>query len=202
MGLISDGTTIFDAGALAAGNAGSLTFIKKLTASSSATLTFVGGASSVVLDGTIKEYLFTFNNLHAATRSNFLFQGRDGGTNYDGPIVSTHFGLKHNEGNNTFSLGYENDRDQANTTNFQILSNTSHTDNSDGLSGYLRIFNPAGTTYVTHFMSEVSCVTNTPTVCNNFCAGYFNTAVAINAFQFKFASAEIDSGDICLYGVA
>ena len=49
MGLISNGTTVFDAGAMASGFGGSMTFIKKLTASSSATLSFVDGASSVVL---------------------------------------------------------------------------------------------------------------------------------------------------------
>ena len=49
MGLISDGTTIFDAGALDSGLAkGAMTFIKKLTASNSADLTFVNGASGVV----------------------------------------------------------------------------------------------------------------------------------------------------------
>ena len=37
-----------------------MTFIKKLTASSSATLSFVNGSSGVVLDATYKEYLFTF----------------------------------------------------------------------------------------------------------------------------------------------
>ena len=35
---------------------GSMVFIKKLTASSSATLSFVNGSSSVVLDNTYKEY--------------------------------------------------------------------------------------------------------------------------------------------------
>ena len=39
-------------------NTGSMVFIKKLTASSSATLSFVDGASSVVLDSTYKEYLY------------------------------------------------------------------------------------------------------------------------------------------------
>ena len=38
---------------------GSMAFIKKLTASSSATLSFVDGSSDVVLDNTYKEYLFT-----------------------------------------------------------------------------------------------------------------------------------------------
>ena len=46
---------------------GSMIFIKKLTASSSATLSFVNGSSDVVLDSTYKEYLFTFNNIHPAT---------------------------------------------------------------------------------------------------------------------------------------
>ncbi len=48
---------------------GSITFIKKLTASSSSTLSFVDGASSVVLDNTYKEYLFSFNNIHPATNN-------------------------------------------------------------------------------------------------------------------------------------
>ena len=59
MGLISAGTTIFDAGAVSVG--GSMTFIKKLTASGSATLDFLNGASSVVFDGTYKKYLFKTN---------------------------------------------------------------------------------------------------------------------------------------------
>ena len=46
---------------------GSMIFIKKLTASSSATLSFVDGSSDVVLDDTYKEYLFTFNNIHLGT---------------------------------------------------------------------------------------------------------------------------------------
>ena len=56
-------------------SSGSMAFIKKLTASSSATLSFVDGASDVVLDNTYKEYLFTFNNIHPATNGvQFLFK--------------------------------------------------------------------------------------------------------------------------------
>ena len=55
---------------------GSMIFIKKLTASSSATLSFVDGSDGVVLDDTYKEYVFTFNNMHPATDSaNFQFNG-------------------------------------------------------------------------------------------------------------------------------
>ena len=55
MGLISNGTSIFDAGSMAAGVGSSMVFIKKLTASSSGTLSFVDGSSDVVLDNTYKE---------------------------------------------------------------------------------------------------------------------------------------------------
>ena len=39
---------------------GSLIFIKKITASSSASISFVDGSSSVVFDDTYREYLFFF----------------------------------------------------------------------------------------------------------------------------------------------
>ena len=54
----------FDSGAddlEATFSGGDMTFIKKLTASSSSTLSFVNGASDVVLDSTYKEYVFIFN---------------------------------------------------------------------------------------------------------------------------------------------
>ena len=44
--------------------AGAMVFIKKLTASSSGTLSFVDGSSDVVLDDTYKEYIFTFKDIH------------------------------------------------------------------------------------------------------------------------------------------
>ena len=46
----------------------SMVLIKTLTASSDANLSFVNGASSVVLDDTYPVYLFKFINIHA--RSN------------------------------------------------------------------------------------------------------------------------------------
>ena len=49
MGVISNGTTLLDAGAIDSGiPTGAMTLIKTLTASSSATLDFLNGASNVV----------------------------------------------------------------------------------------------------------------------------------------------------------
>ena len=92
MGLISNGTTIFDAGALDSGLAkGAMTFIKKLTASNASTLTFHNGSSGVVLDNTYKEYIFTFNNIHTANDSGyFQFQGNAaGGADFNETMIST-----------------------------------------------------------------------------------------------------------------
>ena len=62
MGVISNGTTLLDAGALDSGVAtGAMTLIKTLTlGSAAASISFVDGASNVVFDGTYKEYVFKF----------------------------------------------------------------------------------------------------------------------------------------------
>jgi hypothetical protein len=36
---------------------------------------------------------------------------------------------------------------------------------------------------------------------NTYAAGYFNTTSALDEFQFKFNSGNIDSGTIKLYGI-
>ena len=46
---------------------GAMTFIKKITASSDSTISFVDGSSDVVLDNTYKEYMFIFKNIHPAS---------------------------------------------------------------------------------------------------------------------------------------
>ena len=79
-------------------NTGSMVFIKKLTASSSGTLSFVNGASSVVLDSTYKEYVFTFKDIHPASDGKILtFQGSTNtGSSYGVTITSTFFLAEHN----------------------------------------------------------------------------------------------------------
>ena len=53
MGLISNGTTLLDAGAIDSGiSTGSMVLIKTLTANNSANLTFLHGSSDVVFDST------------------------------------------------------------------------------------------------------------------------------------------------------
>ena len=56
MGLISDGSTIFDAGAMSIG--GSMTLIKTLTASNVTSLSFMNGTNDVVFNSNFKGLLY------------------------------------------------------------------------------------------------------------------------------------------------
>ncbi len=183
---------------------GDLVFIKKLTASGSATLSFVDGSSDVVLDNTYKEYLFTFKNIHASELTTFTFNGSiDSGSNYNVAKTSAFFGSYHNETAAATSLHYRNEQDQSQGTGFQQIQwpDGHGTDNDLGSSGYLRLFNPSSTTFVKHYIGRANLGMDADYTIDAHVAGYFNTTSAIDACQFKMAEGNIDLGDICLYGI-
>jgi predicted NAD/FAD-binding protein len=184
---------------------GSITFIKKLTASSSATLSFVDGSSSVVLDNTYKEYLFTFNNIHPASSNPFFSfnLSADSGSNYNVTKTSVAFFAQHGESGTGGELNYSTARDLIQGTGIQHLTNEAGNDNDQGVSGYLHLFDPSSTTFVKHYIA----VTNSnfkysePYAMSTYVAGYGNTTSAVDAIQFSMSSGNIDSGDIALYGI-
>ena len=186
---------------------GSMVFIKKLTASSSSTLTFHNGTSDVVLDSTYKEYLFTFNNIHPSAESDLLFQANvSGGADFNETITSTFFRAYQNEAGSDTTLAYVAGLDQAQGTGFSTLTDgigsaSNTVNNDDNASGYLRLFNPASTTFVKHFIGVTNQQNPAVYSVNNYFAGYFNTTSAIDEIQFKMSSGNIDAGDICLYGI-
>lgn len=184
---------------------GSMTFIKKLTASSSATLSFVNGTDGVVLDDTYKEYYFTFNNIHPQNNSSSEFtfnMSTDSGSNYNTTKTTTHFIAQHAEDDSYASLEYRSSGDLAQSTNFQQITADVGNDNDQNLGGYLHLFNPSSTTFVKHFTSTINFSQPSDYSVVSHVAGYGNTTSAVDAIQFKFSSGNIDSGDICLYGIA
>jgi len=204
MGLISDGTTIFDAGALSSGIGFSMTFIKKLTASSSSTLSFVHGSSSVILDSTYKEYLFILKDIHGSINDRRLeFNvSIDGGSNYNVAKTSTAFEAYHYENNAAAAGGYVTGRDLAQGTGFQILTSDAGADNEECACGTIQLFNPASTTFVKHYISRMVDKNPAPATVVNHVAGYANTTSAVNAVQFKMLAGNIDTGTITLYGIS
>ena len=185
---------------------GSLTFITKVTASSSSTVSLVNGSNSVVLDNTYREYLFIFNNIHASNDDVHLqFNGSDDTSShsYDVTKTTTAFTAYHNEGGSDSALSYQTGADIAQGTGFSNLTagDTMADNNDRSLAGFLRLFNPSSTTFVKHFIARVSSPKANEYNVDWFCAGYFNTTSAIDAMQFKMSSGNIDAGDICLYGI-
>ena len=179
---------------------GSLTFISKQTASSSATISFTSG-----IDSTYKEYIFYFVNCHAASNNgHFSFQGStDGGSSYGVTMTTTLFTALHAENASYAALDYDSGGDLAQSTNFQNLSRFTNNDSDSAVSGYLHLFNPSSTTFVKHFVSRISDIQNSSPNWSgdNFIGGYFNTTSAIDAIQFKFHNSNTDSGDIILFGL-
>ena len=181
---------------------GTYTFIKKITASSSSTISFVDGSSDVVLDNTYKEYLFTFNNINPSADSNqFLINfSADTGSNYNVTKTSTVWRAFLSEGDSSGS-GYVSSNDLAQGTGVQILASSLGADADHTTQGYLHLFDPSSTTYVKHFISRISTTSSDDQIMDFHVAGYCNTTSAVDAAQFSMTTGNIDAGDICLYGI-
>ena len=201
MAIISNGTTVADAGAFSA-SLGSKVHIKTLTASSSATLSFLNGTDGVVLDSTYPIYKFEFINIHPATNdTSFTFQVDTGtNTSYNQTITSTFFNAQHSEGDANY-LMYRTTGDQAQGSSFQRLTEGTGSDNDQSCCGTLTIHTPADTTFVKHFISQTHNAHHGNYAMNNFIAGYVNTTTALTRVRFKFESGAIASGVIKLYGI-
>ena len=198
MGLISNGTTVFDNGSMASGFGGNLKFISKATASASASIEFTSG-----IDSTYKEYIFFFKDIHPAT-DNVLFQfnlSTDSGSNYNVTKTTTHFSAVHNEADDAASLGYKTGLDLAESTSFQTLVEEVGADNDQCLSGYLHLFSPSSTTFVKHFISRINNYRRSDYSADHYTAGYGNTTSAVDAVKFQMSSGNIDAGEILLFGV-
>ena len=177
---------------------GGLVLLATETASSSATISFTSN-----IDSTYKEYIFKYINIHPGTDVKDLQFQADTGTNtsYNQTITSAMFRAHHLEDDTGTSLTYQDDRDLAQSTNFQSLTNAVGNGNDECCSGTLHIYDPSNTTFVKHFMSNTNEYQFENITMNCFVAGYFNTTTALTRVQFKMSTGNIDAGTIKMYGV-
>ena len=194
MGLISNGTTIFDNGAMASGFGGSMVLVSSATASSSASIEFTLGD--------YKEYKFFFVNMHPATDNvDLQFQGStDSGSTYATTITSTFFLANHSEADAT-NFEYFGSKDLAQSTSFQTIGRRVGNDNDQQSSGTLQIFNPSSTTFVKHFIARFNTYIDADYSEENYIAGYFNTTSALTNIKFQMSSGNIDDGKILMFGI-
>ena len=198
MAVVSNGTTIIDAGALGSGvPTGKMTLLSTQTASASATISFTSG-----IDSTYDSYVFKFYDIHPATNdTSFTFQVDTGtNTSYNQTITSSFFNAQHSEGDASYFM-YRTTGDLAQGTGFQRLTEGTGADNDQSCSGTLTIYNPSDTTFVKHFIANTHNAHHGDYAMNNFIAGYVNTTTALTRVRFKFESGAIASGTIKLYGI-
>ena len=193
--------------ALASLPSGAMTHIKTLTASSSSTLSFVDGSSDVVLDSTYPIYLFKFINIHPSTESKFTFQASSNtGSSYGIAATTTNIQTYHVEDDEYANLEYGSSHDHAQDTGFLKIAGQGIDDvNDSSLSGQCLLFNPSSTTFVKHYIATGTFMADNNDgdghTWTNHTAGYFNTASAVDAIQFKMESGNMDAGTIKLYGI-
>ena len=125
----------------------------------------------------------------------------DGGSNYNVTKTSSIFQSYQGEGGENPTLNYDEDRDLAQSTAYQVIMQDPGNANDESGSGTLHLFDPSNTTFVKQFISDIHEHQGSDYAVRKFLAGYANTTSAIDAVDFKFASGNIDSGVIKLYGV-
>jgi len=174
---------------------GVLKLLSTQTASASASIEFN-------MDSTYDSYVFKLINIHPSANPGIIsFQATTDGTNYNTTVTSSYFRAYHNESGSSSGLQYAVNFDQAQGTSIQNLDSGSGNDSDLASSGTLQIFNPSNTTYVKHFISNLSDTNDGQFNHNVFVAGYFNTTNAITGIRFQMDSGNIDDGIIKMYGV-
>ena len=201
MAIISNGTTIADAGAFSA-SLGSKVLLKTTTVTSAtANVTFVHGTSGVVLDSTYPIYQFVFINCLPSSdgvKLNYNFS-IDTGSNYNVTKTSTNFYAGHTEADAT-GFGYDSGLAQSTSDAFGTVGAIGSAAD-EGCSGEMFLFNPSSTTFVKHFMGQVTIYGSNPQSQITYTGGYCNTTSAVDGVRIKFESGNIASGVIKLYGI-
>ena len=159
------------------------------------------------INSTYDTYLFKWINCHPASSSDFSFNlSIDGGSNYNVAKSSANMRGYHRENGTQSSLTYDSGKDLAQGTGYQPIGTSCGVDNDEGACGHLFLFSPSSDTFVKHYLAVT---TNTESISgvgnfyyNYYHGGYGNTSSAINAVDFKFASGNIDSGVIKMYGLS
>ena len=199
MAVVSNGTTIIDAGALGASIAsGPMNLLSSQTASGSANISFTSGITSAY-----KEYVFSFHDIHPATDgAKFGFQfNASGGSGFNETLTTTYWRHYNNEAADSQGVGYVTSEDQAQGTNFTILDGGVGADADQSSVGSVSLYNPSNTSHVKHFIFRGTHYDVNNFVADVFVGGYVNTTTAITEMQFKFSCGNIDAGTIKMYGI-
>ena len=193
-----------DADGFTTASGSSMVLIKTLTASADATVSFVNGASDVVLDSTYPVYKFKFINIHPATAGSILkvnFSDDTSSHAYNLTKTTTSFYARLDEDDSDGQVTYNTGNDLAQSTADQEIILNTNNNNDSSCSGELTLFNPSSTTFVKHFLVSANSDGESSRCFTTYVAGYVNTTAAVTAVQFTYGGANIDAGTFKLYGI-
>ena len=177
---------------------GAEVLISSQTVSNQASVSFTSG-----IDSTYGEYIFKFYNINPATDSaKFQCQWNAvGGSGFDETFTSASFDAYHNEDNNATNFVYVTAQGPSQTSGTQLLAQTIGNGADESLAGEFRLFSPASTTYIKHYISEVNFYhgVGNGTSVRTRVAGYINTTTAIDEIEFKMNTGNFD-GTIKMWG--
>ena len=177
----------------------SMNLLSTTTISSDATVSITAN-----IDSTYNEYMLLFTNIHPEENDRHLkmIASINGGSSYGVSTTNTNYRAAHKEDGSFNFFGYV-DNDVANSTSAFIINEGMGNPSDGSCSGFVKLYNPSGTTHVKHYVSQFSSMNfqSPPQTVNYFTAGYFNTTSAVNALQFTASAGDLDSGSIKLYGV-
>jgi len=155
------------------------------------------------IDSTYDTYLFKFINIHPATNSQHLqVNFRDGSSAFDATKTTTAFYAYQDEAGSSTDLTYLTGLDLAQSTAYQSICGTVGNGNDESFSGEMFLFSPSSTTFVKHFIVRGNTYSQDDLSADMYFAGYCNVTAAIDGVDFKFASGNIDSGVIKMYGLS
>ena len=204
MAIISNGTTMLDAGSFSVG-LGALTFIKDVTVSGASNATILHGSSSVVFDSTYPVYLIKYINVFSSTGQNIAMNFTTNGTDWNLNQVTTAWVSEHSENDSDVArMDYSESYDKAGSTDqvvFNINKGGLENASDASASGEMYIFNPSSTTFVKHFISRANSLSEYPGSTDNFVSGYINSTSAVTGIRFHVVSSGTLSGTFLLYGL-
>ena len=203
MAIISNGTTMLDAGSFSVG-LGALTFIKDVTVSGASNATILHGSSSVVFDSTYPVYLIKYINVFSSTGQNIAMNFTTNGTDWNLNQVTSAWVAEHSENDSDVArTDYSESYDQVGTDQVVFNINKGGLENASdaSASGEMYIFNPSSTTFAKHFMSRANSLSEYPGSTDNFVAGYVNSTSAVTGIRWHVVSSGTLSGTFLLYGL-
>lgn len=168
--------------------------LESQTASASSSLDFVSG-----LDGTYDQYAFVLSNILPATDSQDLrlLLSDDGGATFEATGYQYHLMLS--PANGDIYAGQGSGGGGA-TTYIRLTGNTGNVA-GEAASGIIYLAKPGVAAELKPVFGHTVCSNGSGVLQNNVVAGGHNNGAAVNGAQFAFASGNIASGSIAMYGL-